>query len=105
MAGFFAFFLFYNRIGILNRLMFCLFASQGLVYFAKSNFYRTCVDELTYEMTLTGQEARILTMFHFPEHPQINLYEDLHKKYLEHSKSQAEREKMRRALLVKNYDK
>ena len=54
LAGFFAFFILYKKIGLLNRLMFCLFASQGLVYFAKSNFYRMCVDELTYEMTLTG---------------------------------------------------
>ena len=42
-------------------------------------------------MTLTGQEARILVRFHLPDHPQIELYEDLCKKYKELSQDQAEK--------------
>ena len=48
------FFLVYNRMGIINRVFFCLAASQGLVYMTKTHFYKSCVEEVNYELTLTG---------------------------------------------------
>ena len=83
--SFAAFFFLYNKIGFFNRLMFCLVSTQALVFVTKCNLYKQCVDELNFEMTLTGQESRILSMFYFPEHPQISLYKELCKKYKEHS--------------------
>ena len=68
-VGGMVFFFMYNRIGLINRLMFCLVTTQGLIFMTKSNFYRQCIDEVNYEMTLTGQESRILTQYYFPEHP------------------------------------
>ena len=69
LMSFLIFFLMYNRIGLVNRLMFCLVSTQGLIFMTKSNFYRQCVEELNYEMTLTGQETRILSQYYFPSHP------------------------------------
>ena len=60
-VGMMVFFFFYNKIGFVNRLMFCLVSSQSLVFMTKCNFYRQCIEELNTEMTLTGQESRILT--------------------------------------------
>ena len=54
MISFMGFFFMYNRLGLVNRMMFCLVSSQGLVFLTKCNFYRQCVEELNYEMTLTG---------------------------------------------------
>ena len=67
--AFTAFFFMYNKMGVINRLMFCLLSSQGLSYFAKANFQKQCVDELSYEMTVTGQETRILVLYYFLDHP------------------------------------
>ena len=63
------FFFWNKRIGFINRLFICMMGSQGLVYLTKSNFYRQCVEELNYEMTLTGQESRILTQYYLSTHP------------------------------------
>ena len=52
--GTMAFFLMYNRLGFINRLMFCLVTSSTLVFLTKGNFYRSTVEELNFEMTLTG---------------------------------------------------
>ena len=54
LLSFFVFFLMYNRMGFINRLFFCLVSSNSLVYMTKCNFYRGCVEELNYELTLTG---------------------------------------------------
>ena len=70
LLSFMAFFFMYNRIGIVNRMMFCLVSTQGLIFLTKSNFYKQCVEELNYEMTLSGQESRILTQYYFELHPQ-----------------------------------
>mmetsp|Transcript_16543 Transcript_16543/g.28124 ORF Transcript_16543/g.28124 Transcript_16543/m.28124 type:complete len:100 (+) Transcript_16543:291-590(+) len=83
--SFVAFFLMYNRLGFINRLLFCTIASQGLIFFTKCNYYKKCIDELNYEMTLAGQESRILTMYYFSDHPELNSFKILCEKYKEHS--------------------
>ena len=65
LLGFMAFFVMYNKIGVINRALFCMFSTQALVFFMKCKFYKGCVEELNYEMTLTGQESRILTNYYF----------------------------------------
>ena len=57
--------------------MFCMVSTQGLIFLTKSNFYKQCVEELNYEMTLTGQETRILMQYYFTEHPQKQLLSTL----------------------------
>lgn len=52
--AFMAFFCMYNKIGVINRALFCMFSTQALVFFTKCNFYKQCVEELNFEMTLTG---------------------------------------------------
>ena len=54
LLGAMAFFFLYNKIGVINRALFCMFATQGLVFMTKCNFYKQCVEEINYEMTLTG---------------------------------------------------
>ena len=96
--AFSAFFFMYNKMGIVNRLMFCLLSSQGLTYLAKSNFQKNAVDELSYEMTVTGQESRILMLYYFEEHPQRELYQSLNSKYMDLSKTQKNQEMARKKL-------
>ena len=47
----------------------------------KCNFYQNIVDDLASSMTLTGQEARIQVRYHLPDHPQVELYEQLCQEY------------------------
>ena len=102
----FCFLFFWNkRIGFINRLFLCMVGSQGLVYLTKSNFYRQCVEELNYEMTLTGQESRILTQYYFNAHPQNEAYKSLCSKYKEHSENQKKIENARRHLLTESMEK
>ena len=102
--AFTAFFFMYNKMGVINRLTFCLMSSQGLSYLAKANFQKQCVDELSYEMTVTGQEARILMLYYFEEHPQKEIYTQLHTKYKEHSKALKDQEVARKKLLADSED-
>ena len=102
LLSFMAFFFMYNRIGFVNRMMFCLVSTQGLIFLTKSNFYKQCVEELNYEMTLTGQESRILTQYYFDNHPQKQMFSQLCEKYQQHSKTQKEKESTRMAILEKN---
>ena len=90
------FFMMYNRIGFANRLMFCLVTTQSMTYMTKANFYRSCVEELNTEMTLVGQEARILTTFYFPQHPQAEMLKEICGKYKEYSFNQKQQENARR---------
>ena len=102
--AFTAFFFMYNKMGVINRLMFCLLSSQGLTYLAKANFQKSCVDELTFEMTVTGQESRILTLYYFEQHPQKELFHDLMTKYKEHSKNQKDQEMVRKKVMNEMQD-
>ncbi len=54
------FFLFYTRMGIFNRMLFGLVVCNSLIFFNKTIFYQKVIEEVAHEMTLTGQEARIL---------------------------------------------
>ena len=103
--AFTAFFFMYNRMGVINRLMFCLLSSQGLTYLTKCNFYKQCVDELSYEMTVTGQESRILMQYYFENHPQTEIYQQMCQKYQEHSKSQKDQEIARKKLISGDIDR
>jgi hypothetical protein len=54
------FFFFYTRMGMLNRILVALVGSNSLIFFNKSVFYQQVVEDVSQEMTLSGQEARIL---------------------------------------------
>jgi hypothetical protein len=54
------FFFFYTRMGVFNRILVALVACNSLIFFNKCIFYQKIVEEVAHEMTLTGQEARIL---------------------------------------------
>jgi hypothetical protein len=54
------FFFLYTRMGIFNRILVSLVACNSLIFFNKCVFYQKIVEEVAREMTLTGQEARIL---------------------------------------------
>ena len=54
LVSFALFFFLYSKIGFFNRLMFCLVSTQSLVFLTKCYFYKQCIDELNFEMTLTG---------------------------------------------------
>ena len=89
------FFLFYTRMGIFNRMLFGLVVCNSLIFFNKTIFYQRVIEEVAHEMTLTGQEARILVRYYFPDHPQKPLLEDLCKQYKELSEKQLEEQEER----------
>lgn len=68
----------------------------------KCNFYRQCIESLNVEMTLTGQESRILTLYYFPNHPQIELFSQLCERYKQHSSKVKENERKRILQLNQN---
>ena len=103
--GVMAFFLMYNRMGLVNRVMFAIVSTQSLIFFTKCYFYKSVVDELNVEMTLTGQESRIMTRYYFPEHASIDLYIQLCNKYLKHSENVKKQEDARMAILSETMQK
>ena len=72
-----------------------MFATQGLVFMTKCNFYKQCVEEINYEMTLTGQESRLLTNYYFENHQNKAMFLELNQKYRDLSKALKEKENYR----------
>ena len=53
------FFLMYSKIGILNRMMIGLIATNMMTFVAKGYFYSKVVEDAAEELSLVGQETRI----------------------------------------------
>uniref|UniRef100_A0A7S3N8U3 Uncharacterized protein n=1 Tax=Euplotes harpa TaxID=151035 RepID=A0A7S3N8U3_9SPIT len=68
------FMIMYSRIGLLNRLLISLVVTNLLNFATKGYFYSEIIEECADEMSLVGQEARIQLRYHFPEHPNYELY-------------------------------
>ena len=66
-AGF-GFFIMYNRMGIINRLLLALVSCNVAVFVSKGMFYSSVVENAAAEMSITGQETRIQLRYRFPEH-------------------------------------
>ena len=62
----FIFFCYASRMGMINRLLVCLITSFTLIWVSKCYYYRRVVEDLGMDMTLAGQEARILLRYYFP---------------------------------------
>mgnify|MGYP006114796589 FL=1 len=97
-----AFFVFNRRIGIINRALLCMFTTQGLVFMTKCNFYKQCIEEINFEMTLTGQESRLLTNYYFEQHKDKTMFLELCQKYKDLSKALKEKENYRLNVLSKS---
>ena len=97
-----AFFCFNRRIGIINRALLCMFTTQALVFMTKCNFYKQCIDEINFEMTLTGQESRLLTNYYFEHHKDKSMFLELCQKYKDLSKALKEKENYRLNVLSKS---
>ena len=59
----------------------------------RGNFYRKMVDELSVQMTLPGQEARIQLRYYLPDHFQNDLYTKLCQDYKNLSQEQLDKHK------------
>ncbi|CDW82230.1 UNKNOWN [Stylonychia lemnae] len=68
----FAFFFLYTR----------MVASNSLVFFNKTHFYQSTLEECSKEMTLAGLR------YYFPDHPQIEMLKDLCGRYKDISEKQ-----------------
>lgn len=86
------FFLFYSRMGMFNRLLVALIGSNSVIFFNKTIFYMQCVEEAAQEMTLTGQEARILIRYYFPDYPTAPLLKQKCEQYKKLSEEQKKKE-------------
>jgi len=80
-----------TKLGMFNKIFFCLLTSQSLVFVQKTNLYQGCIEDLATCMTLTGQEARLQVRFHMPDHPQVELFEQLCIEYKNLSAKQLEK--------------
>ena len=85
------FFFAFTRLGLFTKIFFCLITSQALTFVHKCNFYQGVIEDLADSMTLTGQEARIQVRFWMPDHPKVELYEQLCSEYLNLSKKQLDK--------------
>ena len=100
------FFFGFTKLGMFNKIFFCLckfpifilmtlicrtVTSQSMVFVHKCNFYQGIIDDLATSMTLTGQEARLQVRYHLPDHPQIELYEQLCDEYKKLSEKQLQK--------------
>jgi len=98
-------FFFNTRMGLINRILISLIMGNSMLYLNKCLFYEKIVNEAKEEMTLTGQEARILVKYHFPDHPQIKKIQKNLDKYrvfsAEKRAEQEEFEKIERKKVVK----
>ena len=59
MVSGFVFFLFYSRIGLLNRLTLALVATNVSLFLCKGYSFSRVVEDSSDEMSIVGQEARI----------------------------------------------
>jgi hypothetical protein len=69
MIGTFVFFFGFTKLGIINKVFWSMIVSQSLVFIHKCNFYQRMIEDVATQMTLSGQEARILLKWHLPKHP------------------------------------
>ena len=53
------FFLMYSRVGILNRMMIALIATNLMTFATKGYFYSKVIEGASEELSLVGQETRI----------------------------------------------
>ena len=79
-----------TNLDLISSLL-SLVTSQTFVFIHKCNFYQGIIDDLATSLTLTGQEARLQVRFYLPEHPQIELYEQLCNEYKNLGEKQLEK--------------
>ena len=53
------FFAFYNRMGIINRLLLALVSCNLIIFVTKGRYYSRLIEDAATEMSLIGQETRI----------------------------------------------
>ena len=67
----------------------------------KCNFYQGIIDDVAGSMTLTGQEARIQVRYYLPDHPQVELYEQLCHEYKNLSEKQLKKHRDQVSVVAK----
>jgi len=105
MIGTFVVFFGFTKLGMINKIFWSMIVSQSLVFVHKCNFYQRMIEDVASQMTLTGQEARIMVRYHMPNHPNAELYQELGERYKTLSAEQLSKHKKDLDKMVKVKEK
>ncbi|CAI2381419.1 unnamed protein product [Moneuplotes crassus] len=95
------FFLMYTKIGILNRMLIGLIATNICTFATKGYFYSRVIEDASQELSLVGQETRIQLRYHFTDHPNDSIFGDLNKEYLKLSEKHSNKIEQYRSKIMK----